>query len=258
LYYEAVLQRNPSLRDTCVTAAMPMGHSEADYRMLYTAPRETFVFRKDDGLFHMIYAGAMLPKAHAVLNRFFEALIVLRDCHPNLMERLRVHFVGTGTSPNNVQGHNIRPQAQRFGLERWVDEHPNRIGYVDVLNHLACASGILIVGSTEAHYSPSKVYQAVQAKRPIFALLHEQSTAVSVLRESRACQAVTFTEERLPEAEELAAKLASFIRDPQYSANDVRWDVFDAYSARNSARMLASAIDRALELFEKRRASGKV
>ena len=43
------------------------------------APRKTFLFPKDDGLFHMIYAGAMLPKAYAVLERFLEALTMLRD-----------------------------------------------------------------------------------------------------------------------------------------------------------------------------------
>ncbi len=118
----------------------------------------------------------------------------------------------------------FNPQLQRFGLERWVDEHPNRIGYVDVLNHLIHASAILVVGSTEAHYTPSKIYQAVQAKRPIFALLHEQSTAVNVLRESRAGQAVTFTDDRLPAPGMLAEALAAFIRDPQYSADEVRWE----------------------------------
>ncbi len=256
LYYEAVLERNPHLRGQCVTSAMSIGNSEADYQLLSQTARETFLFPKDDdGLFHIIYAGAMLPKAYAVLERFLEALAVLRDRDAEVMERLRVHFVGSGTSPNNPNGHNVRSHVRRFGLERWVDEHPNRISYLDVLNHLAHASATLILGSTEAHYTPSKVYQAVQAKRPIFALLHEKSTAVSVLRESRAGQVVTFTEDRLPEAGELASILAAFIRIPQYSSNKVRWDAFQAYSARNSARALACAVDKALELFEQRRAT---
>jgi hypothetical protein len=256
LYYEPVLKRNPHLCHQCVSAAMPYGNSEGDYRSLRELPRETFLFPKDDGLFHMIYAGAMLPKAEAVLERLLEALTVLRDKDPEIMQRLRIHFVGTGTSPSDPRGHNIQSQLQRFGLNRWVGEHPNRIGYVDVLNHLIHASAILIVGSTEAHYTPSKVYQAVQAKRPMFALLHEQSTAVNVLRESRAGQAVTFTDDRLPAPGRLAEALAAFIRDPQYSADEVRWSAFEAYSARNSARMLASAVESALALFQRREACG--
>jgi hypothetical protein len=249
LYYEPVLERNPHLLNRCVTAAMPYGNSEVDYRLLRNSARETFLFRKNDGLFHIVYAGAMLPKAYPVLKRLLEALAVLRDKDPGIMEHLRIHFVGTGKSPNDPQGHNIRPHVQRFALDRWVNEHPNRIGYVDVLNHLASASAILVLGSTEAHYTPSKIYQAVQAERPIFALLHERSSAVNVLRESRAGRAITFTEDELPEAGELAAAVGAFVRSRQYSVGQVRWDAFEAYSARNSARLLASAMDRALELF---------
>jgi hypothetical protein len=165
---------------------------------------------------------------------------------------LRIHFVGTGTSPNDPEGYNIQPHIRRFALERWVCEHPHRISYVDVLNHLSHASAILILGSIEPHYTPSKIYQSVQAKRPIFALLHEQSTAVSVLRDSQAGRAVTFTEQQMPDAQELAHALADFVRNPRYSAERVRWETFAAYSARNSAKALADAVNRALDAFEER------
>ena len=199
LYYEPVLERNPHLRDQCVTAAMPYGNSDADFQSL-PALHNTFLFQKEDGLFHLIYAGAMLPKAYPVLVRFLEALAIIRDQDPQLIERLRVHFVGTGKSPNDPNGYNILPYVRRFGLESWVDETPHRIGYVDVLSHLSEASAILVIGSTERHYSPSKIYQAVQARRPIFALLHEQSTAVDALRNSQAGRVVTLTETQLPAA----------------------------------------------------------
>jgi hypothetical protein len=248
-YYQPVLERNPHLRDRCVTAAMPIGNSEADYEALGRSARDTFLFRKDDGLFHMVYAGALLPKAHVILERFLESLVVLRDREPAIMDRLRVHFVGTGTSPNDPEGYSIRPYLQRMGLERWVDEHPHRIGYVDVLNHLVNASAILILGSTESHYTPSKVYQAVQAKRPVFALLHEQSTAVALLHDVGAGSVTTLTESRLPPAGELASALSAFIQAPPSSLKQFRSALFEPYSARHSARLLADALERALNLF---------
>jgi hypothetical protein len=253
LHYEAALQRNPHLRDQCIIAAMPIGNSEADYRPVQgEAGHEPFLFSRHDGLFHMIYAGTMWPKAHAVLDRFLEALAVLRDSEPKVIERLRIHFVGTGKPPDESEGF-VHRRLQRLGLGPWVVEVPYRIGYIDVLKHLVHASAILILGSTDAHYTPSKVYQSVQAKRPIFALLHEQSTAVNVLRDSRAGRTVTFADRTLPEPKAVAASLADFIRDAQYSAEDVRWDAFESYSARNGARVLASAIESALEAFAKRK-----
>jgi hypothetical protein len=232
---------------------MPIGNSEADYRLVQDeAGREPFLFSRHDGLFHMIYAGTMWPKAYDVLERFLQALAVLRDSDRNLIDRLRVHFVGTGKTPDGADGF-VHQRAERLGLLPWVAEVPHRIRYIDVLNHLVHASAILILGSTEPHYTPSKVFQSVQAKRPIFALLHEQSTAVSVLRDSRAGSIVTFTDETLPEPKTLAASLADFIRDTKYSAEDVRWDAFESYSARNSAGALARALESALEAFANRK-----
>jgi hypothetical protein len=190
-----------------------------------------------------------------ILVRLLEALAIIRDEAPQVINRIRVHFVGTGKSPNDPNGHNVLPYVRRFGLEAWVDETPQRVGYADILTHLKEASAILVIGSTEAHYSPSKVYQAVQARRPIFAVLHERSTAIDVLRKSQTGHVVPFAEAQLPTAEELASTLAAFIRDPKYSPNAVKWNVFEEYSARNSARLLAGALEVAVERF--RTKSGK-
>ena len=203
----------------------------------------------------MVYAGTMWPKAHIILERFLKALTILRDTEPELISRLRIHFVGTGKSFSEPSD-GCEPYLHQLGLKQWVRVHPRRIDYLDVLRHLARSSAILILGSTEAHYTPSKIFQSVQAKRPIFALLHQDSTAVSILRESCAGTAVTFSEKALPDSTELAKALATFVRDPKYCTRKVSWRAFNAHSARNSARILAGAVDKALELFETRRRTG--
>jgi hypothetical protein len=254
LYYEAVLQRNRISRDRCVTASMSYGYSEMDFKLLKKESWKKRLFEKNDGHLHFVYAGAMLPQAYQILDRLLAALALLRDTRLSILERARFHFVGTGKAPNDVVGYNIKPRVQHFGLERWVDEHPSRISYTDVLHHLLESSAILVLGSTEAHYTPSKVYQAVQAKRPVFALLHERSTAVSVLRESKAGTVVTFGENGLPATEKLAEVISAFIIEQNYSAADVDWSAFEAYSARNSARLIAAAMDEAMEKFVRRQA----
>jgi hypothetical protein len=258
LYYDAVLERNRRLRDRCITASMPYGYSEMDFKLLKKESWKKRLFDKNDGYFHFVYAGAMLPQAYEILDRLLGALALLRDTRLSILERVRVHFIGTGKSPNDVKGYNIRPRVQQFGLERWVDEHPSRISYTDVLHHLLESSAILVLGSTEAHYSPSKVYQAVQAKRPVFALLHEQSTAVSVLRESKAGTVVTFGESTLPATDKLAEVISAFVMDQKYCADHVDWTAFEAYSARNSTRLIAAAMDEAMEEFRKLRSNSPV
>jgi hypothetical protein len=186
----------------------------------------------------------MLPRAYPVLERLLQAIGMLVESRPDLMRSFRLHFVGTGKSPNDPQGHNIRPYVERFGLSDWVSEHPQRIGYTDVLNHLLHASAILILGSTEAHYAPSKVFQAVQSGRPVLALLHEKSTAASMLEKAGAGTVIGLTEECLPAARAVADTLVRIISSGRARpAPEIA--KLSEFSARDSARRLAAALDRA-------------
>ena len=63
-YFEGVLDRNPGLRGSCVTAAMPYGFSALDFAAPAVASRAPTEFDPGDGCFHLVYAGALLPKAH--------------------------------------------------------------------------------------------------------------------------------------------------------------------------------------------------
>jgi len=248
-YYSGVLERNPHLCRQAIAAAMPYGNSARDFEIVARKHRKPYLFDPNDGAFHIVYAGAMLPRAYRVLDRLFAALTLMRTEHPDQFSRLRMHFVGTGKSPDDPGGYNILPRAVRFGLDQIVTEHPQRVPYVDVLSHLMQASASLVLGSTEAHYSPSKIYQAVEAKRPIFALLHEASTAVDVLTASNAGVVIPLTETVLPEPRDLSCRLTAFLTDKRYDAKTVNWSRFRAYSARESARKLASALDAALDRF---------
>jgi hypothetical protein len=247
-YFEGVLGRNPRLRDTCVTAAMPIGFSGLDFAAPSVTSRGPTEFAPGDGCLHLVYAGALLPKAHGVMARFLRAVAVLRARGSPPGQRLRVHFIGTGKAPTDPNGHNILPLAQRVGAADAVTEHPHRMPYLDVLANLVHATGVLIVGSTEPHYTPSKVYQAVQSRRPVLALLHEASTAIDVLERSRVGTVIRLTDKALPDPDRIADAVESFLAAP-YEAQAVNWSAFDAYSGRESARAMAAALDEAVERF---------
>jgi hypothetical protein len=246
-YFTSVFTRNPKLRDRVVTAGMPYGSSDRDFDVLRRKPREPFLFNPNDGKIHVMYAGALLPKAFDVLDRLLGSLVLLRDRNPQLAAKLQFHFVGTGILESDpTRGHCVQPYVKRYGLESMVTEMPSRIKYLDVLNHLEKSSAILILGSTETHYSPSKIYQGVMARRPIFALLHEESTAVATLLESRSAEVFTFTPECLPDVETLSVSLERFLTTYRYEPENVDMEVFRRVSARESGRILASALDRAV------------
>jgi hypothetical protein len=245
-YFASALRRNPAHRPR-VVATVPFGHSSRDFTALERRPRAPFVFDPADGLLHMIYAGVMWPKAAEVLDRLLAAVAWIKDRNPALAARVRVHFVGTGAFPgDSTRGHQVLPRARRYGLDGLVTETPQRISYLDVLNHLRLTGAILIFGSTEPHYSPSKVYLSVMARRPIFAVLHERSAAVQPLRASRAGDVFTFTEDALPDPAALGTALERFLAECRYDPDGIDLSVFDRQSARESARILAGAMDQAL------------
>ncbi len=250
-YYEGVLERNPHLRSSAVTAAMPYGFSALDFLAPAVAAHRLTLFDPDDDNFHLVYAGALLPRGVSVLENFLKGLKALRDRGSPLTHRLRVHFIGTGKSVDDPDAHYVLPIARRLGVAEMIRERPHRLPYLEVLAHLKHAGGILILGSTEAHYTPSKVYQAVQSRRPVLALLHHSSTALDVLERSGAGVAMSLSDERLPDPEVVADQLEALEALP-YDADAVDWPAFECFSARQSAAAMAAAMDAALEQYAAR------
>ncbi len=251
-YYEGVLSRNPHLQSSAVTAAMPYGFSARDFDPQHIANVPLTVFNPSDGLKHIVYAGALLPKAHAVMDRLMSGIALWMERDPGIVSNVRFHFIGTGRSPNDPLGHNVLPVAERHGVQNVVTEHPHRMNYIDVLAHLGRSHGVLVIGSTEAHYTPSKVFQAVQSRRPVLAFLHAESTAVDVLRESGAGKSLLVGDGHLPTREEVANALHDLILGP-YDPAVVNWGAFDAFSSRASAKKLAASLDSAILQWNARR-----
>jgi hypothetical protein len=245
-YYEAMLRRHPRLRSDAVVAAMPYGGSTKDFERLAKLDQKPFVFDPTDGNFHLTYAGTMWPPALPVLDRLLEGVAALRATDPESFARLRMHFIGTTLVPGDASKGQVQPYIDKHRLAGTVDEHALRISYVDVLTHAQKSSANLILGSTEAHYTPSKAFHLVHARRPMLALLHRESTAARFLREANAASVVELGTHQLPSPEIIARALSALVRAPAYDAARVHWDRFEAYSARASAGLLADALDEVL------------
>jgi hypothetical protein len=242
--YEGVLVRNPQLADQVTTAAMPYGGEAGDHATAASLGLTPYLF-DDNDKFRIVYAGSMWDSAEAPLERVFRSMAANRA----LFKNVRFHFIGTGRAPTKPEPQ-IRPLAERYGLWRdIVVEHPRRIPYLDVLAHLEAANAVFIFGSTEPHYTPSKLYQGVLSKKPILAVLHKESTASTILEQTRAGLVLPFDgKAELDVIETQFARKFSAFRE--FSANfrpsQVSLKEFESYSARAVTRTLAEAMNRAL------------
>ncbi len=246
-YIEGVISRNPHLKKI-KKVIVPIGFEPEDYKEIIHLCKQPYIFRKEKGSFNFIYAGAALPKAYPVLRALFKSLKRLEKENPKVFEKIRIYFIGTGRSPDDAGAFNIRPVAEEFNLyAKTIFEYPARISYLDVLHHLKEADAILIVGSTEKHYTASKVFEAVFSKKPILALLHRESTALKILTESRAGQTVSFTgAEDLDNCILKICQKIETIVSGQFNKANVDYSYFNQFTAEASAEKLAVAMDRAL------------
>jgi len=69
-------------------------------------------------------------------------------------------------------------------LNPWLTEQPRRIPYLASLQVMIDSHALLLVGSDEPHYTPSKVFPYVLAERPLLAVFHEDSSVVRILGET--------------------------------------------------------------------------
>jgi hypothetical protein len=243
-YYDGVSKRNPHLPKQATFAAMPYGGEEADHEKVEQLRLKPYLFEKKRGIIQLVYAGAMLPKAYAPLEKILEVI----KMNSPVFSTVEFHFIGTGKTPTDPHGYNIKRLADKCGL--WnlnVFEYPKRIPYLDVLIHLEAADGAFILGSTEPHYTPSKVYQSVLAKKPILAVLHKDSTACNVIRQSDAGVVLEFDGEvGLPKISlQFLSSFHEYIAFMEnYDYGNVNQKAFQEHSARSVTAVLASALDR--------------
>lgn len=258
-YYKPVLDRNPHLKTQALTAAMPYGGEESDHDFIRNKGEEvsstSLNLSQLPSTLKFIYAGAMLPKAYKPLEEIFKALSQLPPPSLGLPtsgwlasstlqpfqppQPFQLHFIGTlGT---------IKPIAEKHSLyETTVFEHPDRIPYLDVLTQLEAADAVFILGSTEPHYTPSKVYQGVLSGKPILAVLHEQSTAVNVLRASNAGIVITMKGEE--DLDTLSARFLEGLREFEnfrktFDPNKINRAAFEQYSAKAVTAQLVEKLD---------------
>lgn len=245
-YYEGVKTRNPHLIKQAVFASMPYGGEKRDHEQIKNLTVKPYLFAKRQGKLQLVYAGAMLPKAYTLLDAMMENIVA----HREQFECIEFHFIGTGKTPNDPNGFNIKPIAEKYGLWRTVVfEYPKRIPYLDVLIHLDTADAVFVLGSTEAHYTPSKVYQGVLSGKPVFAILHQESSAAQILSKSRAGMVLSFDGEGETSKvkQNFSNEFVQFIKWMKaFDVKKIDLEEFEKYSAYNVTKLLVKAIEEAL------------
>lgn len=226
---------------------IPYGGERHDFEYLQRHPRQNRIFNKNDGLIHISYVGRGGPDMLPTLRALFSALQQGLRNEPELFARVRMHFVGTDYAPPDAVRYQVQPLAREMRLEGVVSEHPSRVAYLDALQILLDSDMLVVVGSTEAHYTASKIFPYVLADRPLLGIFHEDSSVVRILRETADDEVVTFNRlllpsERVPEIYTILRRLLTTLGQPRC----VHWEAFEPYTTRVLTGRLAQAFEAAL------------
>ncbi len=239
--YEQALARTPAAAPR-TTAELPIGWDRRDLEYVRTARR----FDERNAV-HLSYVGTLLPAGFETLRALLEVLAAERVRNPDVA-RLRLHFFGTSNQRDHDAPPRVLPIARDCGVEDVVTEHPPRLDYFDALAVLQESNAVLLLGSRERHYTPSKVFPALLAERPVLALMHDASTATELLRRAGVAptvRLVTYDDVGVrARAMEIGAQLAALAANPRYEPDAIDRTVLEPTSACALARRLASVLER--------------
>jgi glycosyltransferase involved in cell wall biosynthesis len=223
---------------------LPFGVSEEDFRLLRSEPRTNAFFRPGDGSIHGVYVGrGGADMANALRVAFGAFARGLRE-RPDLFKRVRLHFVGTSYAAGNRAAKSVESIAAEAGVAGQVEEHTERIPYFDALQLLVDSDFLVVPGSDDAMYSPSKLYPYMLAGRPLIAAFRRGSPATEIIRRTRAGAAVEFDVADLSPAIERFHHEWTLLLDRPPTAPTLDRDVFAQYGAGEMTRRQCDLFDR--------------
>jgi hypothetical protein len=244
-YLDVLRGRYPRLRDV-PQATITFGASRADFDLLSRRPQANRHFVPGDGQLHGVYVGAGGAAMAPALRLLFRALRQGRVSVPETFSRVMLHFVGTDYAPGDRARKTVEPLAHQCGVGDLVREDTNRLSYFGALQLLVDADFLVVIGSDDPAYTPSKIYPYIQARKPILAVLHERSPAVALLRETNAACVVTFSSDE-PMIDAAVERVSGAWRQllercPAGPSTD--WGRFENYWAREMTRRQCSLFDK--------------
>lgn len=222
---------------------IPFGAEPREFAFLRRRPRINPVFNPQDGKLHLVYTGVIIPGMYPALRAVLQAVRLLMESEPGLTDRLELHFIGTSYAPCDPVPQ-ILPLAEEAGVAHLVTERAARVSYLDALQILLDSTCLLIIGTGEAHYTPSKIFPCALAGKPILALLHEASPGPELLRGITGTSAVVYGDVGPDPAllPELCRRLTEMLTDAAPAEPDQQR--LAPFTARAMAGRLATVFDR--------------
>ncbi|HXO01670.1 MAG TPA: glycosyltransferase [Stellaceae bacterium] len=192
-YVKALVERYPWLGADKFTV-LPFGAAASDYAFARERGVKHNVFPPGGPSRHWVSAGAIVPAMYPVLAEFLASLGRLRLENPVATACLRLNFVGSDYAASDRAYKRVEPIAGAYGVGDLIEEDARRIPYFEAIALYQASDAILLIGSTEADYTASKLMTCVLSKKPILALFNRGSLVAEIAAQFPNVFLATFSE----------------------------------------------------------------
>ena len=204
--YIDLLKQRYGKRLKARTLILPLGAPSADFDYVSKNPPPLSI-TFDGQTINAVYTGVvpdnMLLSIEAVMR-------AVKDYNSQAVKPVKLYFIGTNYGPEQMHRPRVMPLAQKLGAEDFVVEKTGRVSYFEAIRLMQLADLLLLPGTTDAGYTPSKFYVYALAGRPILAVLHKNSPIVQIIEVLSNIPVVMFDE--ATKADSLANSVKSVLK----------------------------------------------
>lgn len=244
-YVEALRQRYPSLHRVPAETA-PFGYADEDVEAAARLGRAWQFAPQDEAALTCVSAGRIAPPMLSSLETFVSMLATARTQAVAPLADMRAGFLGTGyqATGNPAVGAGA---AARFSVADRVFERADRAPLLDALKTLLEADALLILGSEDAAYQPSKLYQYLSLAKPLLCIAPGASALARIVGDLDTVIFIpTETADMAAAVRGAAAKLFCLLADKGGDTYAERQDLLERFNARALAARECALFERAL------------
>jgi glycosyltransferase involved in cell wall biosynthesis len=192
VYSERLRRRYPDLPENRFTH-LPFSAPLSDWRFVLGRDVPQTVFDPADGNRHWVFVGRVNPQMAVAVRVLLQGVGRARAEGCVDVSTVVIHFIGTNYHDAENGDDVVMPVARELGVEDIVKEVPHRIGYFEALACLRDADCLIVLGSAESGYVPSKLHTCLATGRPVLSVLHRDGPAAEIAASRPGGALVTFS-----------------------------------------------------------------
>lgn len=169
-YVRLIRDRYPEISERRITY-LPFGAPAEDFQVLKKLKLPHRIDPADTRV-QVAYAGRVGQDMSSILLKIFREIATWDE---NIRSGFHLSFWGTDYATGKRARSVVLPLARECGVEQCVSEHSERIPYFETLQLLKDADLLLLFGSEDKRYSPSKLYPYLLADKPLVVLTEHES-----------------------------------------------------------------------------------